>query len=291
MWLLSRLLCLRLSTPIPSQIFLGSNCRDRSMETLFFNLLSTWMHVRMQQTDILKYRPVFYLYWSMRWLVVPHTSQGGSLLETRLTHRHTTAGHTCPAFQSQSHIFFYVDTSILLILSNRLCMVIFTDLALTYTHTMSSSAVFLKLQATPRGNVIQLMQNEWESIFRNSPPHLITTKTDISPSLTAPSLPLSLLFVWLQNCLHLISHHQRNLSVCQTSARWSSVCWLISPLTPSCFGFSTTRSRTSSPCWPLSGQSHTHTQKHARVRCDLLSKVNVDSPQENLSLPPPTSYC
>lgn len=145
MWLLFRLLCLRLSTPITSQIFSGSNCRDQSMEKCFFvfflNLLATWMHVRMQQTDILKYRPVFYLYWSMRRLVIPHTSLAGSLREARLTHRHTTAGHPCPVVQSQSHIFFNVGMNILLILSNGLWRDIFTDLALTYTHNVLISSI------------------------------------------------------------------------------------------------------------------------------------------------------
>lgn len=73
--------------------------------------------------------------------MIPHMSLGGSLREARLTDRHTTAGRPCPVVQSQSHIFFYVDVNILLILSNGLWRVIFTDLALTYTHNVLISSI------------------------------------------------------------------------------------------------------------------------------------------------------
>lgn len=96
--------------------------------------------------------------------------------------------------QSQSHLCFYIDTNTLLFLSSAWCRVIFADLSLplslslSRTHAMFSSAVFLKLLAMLRGNVIRLIQNEWKGIFRNSPPHLVTAKTDISLPLAPPFL-------------------------------------------------------------------------------------------------------
>lgn len=36
--------------------------------------------------------------------------------------------------------------------------------------------------------------------------------------------------------------------------------------------------------------SVTHIHNNTHMHCDLLSKVNVDSPRDNLSLSPPTSY-
>lgn len=91
--------------------------------------------------------------------------------------------------------------------------------------------------------------------------------------------------------------------VCQTSARWSCVCWLTFPLTLSCSTSLPTHRRTSLPCWPLGGESrsltHAHTDAltHARAHphtpsCslahtrthshwfspDLLAKVRADAP-------------
>lgn len=58
--------------------------------------------------------------------------------------------------------------------------------------------------------------------------------------------------------------------MCQTSARWSYVCWLTSPLTLNCSAFLPTPRSTSLPCWPLSGRS---------LSLSIFSKVNVDTPQ------------
>lgn len=138
--------------------------------------------------------------WEDLWFLL--TSLGGSLLEARLTHICTQLKIGSLLWFSHSHIYVFILTLTLLYLqSNGHYRVIFADLSfplsLSCTHAMFSSAAFLKLLAMLRGNVIQLIQNEWKGIFRNSPPHLVTTKTDISPPLPPPFplFPSSLLFV------------------------------------------------------------------------------------------------
>lgn len=136
----------------------------------------------------------------MRGLVIsPHII--GRISAWSKTHIYTQLKIGSLLWFSHNHISACILTLTLFYLSNGCCRVIFADLSLplslSRTHTMFSSAVFLKLLAMLRGNVIQLIQNEWKGIFRNSPPRLVTTKTDVSPSL-APLFqlfPSFLLFV------------------------------------------------------------------------------------------------
>lgn len=69
------------------------------------------------------------------------------------------------------------------------------------------------------------------------------------------------------------------LCVCQTSARWSYVCWLTFPLTLNCSTFLPTPRSTSLPCWPVSGRSLSLSRIPRRFSSDILAKVSVDTPQ------------
>lgn len=248
----------------------------------------------------------------MRGLVIsPHIIGRISAWSKTDSHMHTTEGWISPVVQSQSHLCVYIDTNTLVFLSNGHYRVIFADLSfplsLSCTHAMFLSAAFLKLLAMLRGNVILLIQNEWKGIFRNSPPRLVTTKTDISPPLAPPFplFPSSLLFVYFplpswkivsissiivseyQKCVN----NKNNFCLCVrllpggapslgSFLLWP---WAASDFQPPAVG------RLHHVGLSVVGPTHTYTETH--LRCDLLSKVNVDSLQKNLTLSPPTSYC
>lgn len=256
-------------------------------------------------------------------VISPHIIGRISAWSKTHSHMHTTEDWISPVVQSQSHLCVYIDTNTLVFLSNGHYRVIFADLSfplsLSCTHTMFSSAAFLKLLAMLRGNVIQLIQNEWKGIFRNSPPRLVTTKTDISPPLAPPFplFPSSLLFVcfplpsWkivsissiivseYQKCVirfwceikGTVYHQVNNICLCVrllpggapsvgSFLLWP---WAASDFQPPAVG------RLHHVGLSVVGPTHTYTETH--LRCDLLSKVNVDSSQKNLTLSPPTSYC
>lgn len=141
------LLCLRLSAPFTSKIFLGWDCRDQCI-SFFLSLFQfpqqpgcawglagdgrnfdrKWLVKRFQRR-ILKDGPRL-CHGSMRGLVIPPTSLGESLPEARLTRSHPlTHTHT-------SLIYSFILTQTLF-LSNGLCRVIFTHLSLSLSFSPS----------------------------------------------------------------------------------------------------------------------------------------------------------
>lgn len=120
---------------------------DRPVETAErFRLGRRGFRKRLQRCIL---RPRLYLQGSMRGLVISPPHVIGRNSAGRKTHSHvrTTEDRISPAVQPQSHLCFYIDSKTLLFLSNGRCRVIFADLSLplslslTYTRYVLVSSI------------------------------------------------------------------------------------------------------------------------------------------------------